>query len=51
LLYRSLDVERFLIMPVEHSQWKKSPKGGLKECHIVKNTLLQTAFSVIYPLG
>jgi len=41
------------------SQWAKSPKDSLKECvfvnslqcHIVKNTLLQTAFSEILPTG
>jgi len=46
------------------SQWAKSPKNSLKEeyifvnsalkiqCHhVVKNTLLQTAFSAILPTG
>jgi len=37
-------------------QWAKSPKNSLKECvyircQIVKNTLLQIAFSAICPLG
>jgi len=40
------------------TQWAKSPKkqfegvSALKiQCHIIKNTLLQTAFSTILPTG
>jgi len=49
-------------MKNDPSQWAKSLKNSLKEyifinsalkmqCRVVKNTLVQTAFSVILPTG
>jgi len=51
----------FMLVITPTSQWSKSPKNSLKECfvnsalkiqcHTVKNTLLETAFSVCLELS